>query len=29
MNSKKCHSLFQDKWFTDKKYKLWVAKNQK
>ena len=29
MNSKKCHSVFQDKWFTDEKYKLWVAKNPK
>ena len=26
MNSKKCHSVFQDEWFTNKKYKFWIAK---
>ena len=28
MNSKKCHSVFQDEWFTNKKYKLWIAKTK-
>ena len=28
MNSKKCHSVFQDKWFTNKEYKLWIAKTK-
>ena len=26
MDSKKCHSAFQDEWFTNKKYKFWIAK---
>ena len=26
MNSKKCHSVFQGEWFTNKKYKFWIAK---
>ena len=28
MNSKKCHSVFQDELFTNKKYKLWIAKTK-
>ena len=28
MNSKKCHSVFQDEWFTNIKYKLWIAKTK-
>ena len=28
MNSKKCHSVFQDEWFTNEKYKLWIVKTK-
>ena len=28
MNSKKCHSVFQDEWFPSKKYKLWINKTK-
>ena len=27
MNSKKCHSVFQDEWLPSKKYKLWININ--
>ena len=26
MNSKKCHSVFQDELLTHKRYKIWIAK---
>ena len=28
MSSEKCHSVFQDEWFTNKKYKLWRVKTK-
>ena len=28
MNSKKCKSVFQDEWFANKNYKLWIAKTK-